>query len=258
MFMENVKKLNLNRYLSPLNMTSQSNPTNGQARVNSNVIRMAEEKDKWDRKGVTTKYHRMTALKARKYVKSLRDGDSKELKVQLEKLEDDEHHIMKCRARLSKTPKTRQLQEKLKCSFNEWRNGVKDRNIRRPSDQREDHIKPIICTGSGNDTGNETGNNTTGMNDQDSPAHDMKAYFMFFEKDGPEWKGKTVHDQGFPKYESFPNQRIPVHQALYSGTHNPLKPTHDENGRPHLRYIHIPANHMGVSKDVATLVVCMC
>lgn len=236
-------------------MPSQSNPTNGQARLHTNVIRRAEEKDKWDKKGVTTGYHRMTALKAREYVEKLRGDDSRESKVQLEKLEDDERHIMKCRARLSKDPTTKELQEKLRCSFQEWRNGVKDRNIRRPSNQRKDLLKPSIISGSGNDTGNTTSNNTTGTNDQDSPAHDMKAYFMFFEKDGPEWKGRTVHDQGFPEYESFPNQRIPVHQALYSETHNPLKPTHDEKGRPHLRYIHIPANHMGVSKDVTTLVV---
>lgn len=251
MSMENIQKLNLNHYLFPMNMPSQSDPTNGQAPEHTNVIRMAEEKDKWDRKGVTTTYHRMTALEARKYVEKLRDDDSRESKVQLEKLQDDENHIMKCRARLSQNSNTKELQQKLKVLYQSWRDEVNARNgdeeMGRLRDKREDLVKPSICA--------ERREDSAKLTDDDDPAHDMKAYFMFFEKDGQAWKGKTLHDQGFPKYESFPNQRIPVYQALYSESHNPFTPTRDGEGKPHLRYIHIPANHMGVSEYVTILFV---
>ncbi|KAG6356053.1 hypothetical protein INS49_015438 [Diaporthe citri] len=189
-------------------MSPDSSSNIGQAPGHTGKKPIGDKEDEWDTNSVTKGYYRMTASDAQKYVEGLRQkGATKEL----EKLEDDERRIMKTCARLSKNTSTKKLQKDLKNSFQEWCNEM---------------------------AAKEEG-------DDDDPAHDMKAYFIFFEKIGKDWKGKTKRDPGFPEYEEFPDQRISIHDALNSDTHNPFKPTHDETGNPYLRYIHIPANHTG-------------
>lgn len=222
-------------------MTSLSTSTNGQAPDSTSDRWVGERADEWDDRSVTKNYHRMKASEASNYIESLRNAHSK---VKLEKLEDDERRIMKCRARVCKNPSTSELQNELQTSFRKWWDEVKlrsgDEKILHSWDGRKAHVKPNICTAACSDA------REVGV--KDDPAHDVNAYFMFFEKIGDEWKGKDYRGQRFPKYEKFPNQRISVHEALHDDIHNPFKPIHDENGKPYLRYIHIPANHMGVSR----------
>lgn len=235
-------------------MTSQPNRTNGHATKHTNWI--GETEDDYDSNSVTKSYHRMTAEKAREHVEDLQKSDSEDARRSLEKLIEDERRITECRARIAKNPSTKKLQEELKISFEQWWQDAKSdkaTKIKHSWKDRKVLVKSRICP--------ELDSDTTEIRYDDDPAHDMKAYFMFFEKDGQEWRGKTVHNQGFPEYEEFPNQRISIHTALHSDAHNPFKPTdddNDENGQPRLRYIHIPANHMGVSKDVFAFVVLKC
>lgn len=228
-------------------MTSTITPINSQASDSTSANWVGERADEWDSRSVTKHYHRMKASEAPEYIERLRNSHSK---VKLEKLEEDERRIVECRARVFKNPGTSELQQELETSFRDWWNEVKghsgDERIPYSWDGRKDRVKPIICTKS------RGGAREVGVDDD--PAHDVNAYFMFFEKKGHEWKGKDYRGQRFPKYEKFPGQRITVHEALYDDTYNPFKPIHDENGKPYLRYIHIPANHMGVSKDTITSV----
>ncbi|KAH8787787.1 hypothetical protein F5883DRAFT_400901, partial [Diaporthe sp. PMI_573] len=46
-------------------------------------------------------------------------------------------------------------------------------------------------------------------------------------------------------HEKFPNQKLTVHKALYDTQHNPIYETKDEDDNRYLKYIHLPANHMG-------------
>lgn len=233
-------------------MTSNSAPTNGQAPDSTSDIWVGEKADEWNDRSVTKSYHRMEARKSKGYIDSLRNSDSK---AKLEKLEDDERRIMECRTRLSKNPRTKKLQDELEVLFQKWWDETEGRDpevkkIRHSRAERKALVKPNICSASGK--------HARDVGENDDPAHDVNAYFMFFKRHGDEWKGHNYRGQRFPKYEKFPNQRITVHDALHDDTHNPFKPIHDETGAPYLRYIHIPANHMGVSKDTFASVRFIC
>lgn len=214
--------------------------TDSQAPSHTSTKHVGDAEDEWDSNSVTKSYHRMTAREAWQYVEDLQ---RKKSKVDWEKLQDDERRILKNCARLSKNTSTRKLQEDLKKSFEEWCAEVNARDRGRKMGyqcvERERLVKPNICAMS---------DEVVKVGDDDDPANDMNAYFIFFEKAGRDWKGTTRHYPGFPKYEKFPDQRISIHDALTSKAHNPFKPSH-ENGSPLLRYIHIPANHTGVSKS---------
>ncbi|KAL1873161.1 hypothetical protein Daus18300_003980 [Diaporthe australafricana] len=192
-----------------------------------------------DGNGVLKKYYRMKASDSLKYIEHLQSVPQP--CPDLEKLQDDERRIEKTRARLSKIPSTKKLQGKLEASFKDWRDEPKDPKktlIRYSWDQRKRHVKPDICP--------EPGKAATQVGDNDDPAHDFNASFMFFENDGQCWKGKTYHDHDFPSYEEFPNQRLSVHKALYDDSYNPFNVTQNDEGKRYLRYIHLPANHMGM------------
>lgn len=224
-------------------MSLDSNSNMGQAADRPSKKPIGDTEDKWDTKSVTKTYYRMTVREAREYVEDLRANDSK---VPLEKLRDDEIRILRNRARLHKTMSTNKLQEELKRSFKEWCDEVnakiKGKNIGPFLAGRESLVKPNVCP--------ELADKVWEVGDNEDPAHEINAYFMFFEKGDQEYKGKKYQGQGFPDYESFPDQRITVHEALYSDTHNPFLPILDDNGKPYLRYIHLPANHMGVSHHI--------
>lgn len=225
-------------------MSSNPSPSNGQAPPDhTRNDPIGDTEDEWDTHSVTKGYYRMTVKRAWEYVEDLRKNNSKK---QLEKLEDDELSIMKNRARLSKNKSTVKLQEDLKVCFKEWCDEVnsrdKSKNFGHLCVEQKRLVKPSICSVRGKVAANG--------GDNEDPAHDMKAYFIFFEKDGEYWKGRTHSGPGFPKYEKFPDQRISVHDALNDDNHNPFEPPRDGNGQPQLQYIHIPANHMGASKDI--------
>lgn len=214
--------------------------TDSQAPSHTSTKHVGDAEDEWDSNSVTKSYYRMTAREAWQYVEDLQRRNSR---VEWEKLQDDERRILKNCARLSKNTSTRKLQRDLDKSFKEWCAEVNARDRSRKMGhrcaERERLVKPNICAMSGE---------AVEVGDDDDPANDMNAYFIFFEKAGRDWKGTTRHYPGFPKYEKFPDQRISIHDALTSKAHNPFKPSH-ENGSPLLRYIHIPANHTGVSKS---------
>ena len=236
-------------------MAPDSNTTNGQAPKPPSIEYVGDTADEWDDRSVTKKYHRMKASEASVYVGDLKRDKllNPKLKVQLDKLEEDERRIMEGRARLATSLTTEGLLGDLQDLFQEWWDEVKadgrDKRVGHSRDEREKFVKPTIC--------DPPGNGVRKVGPKDDPAHEFNIYFMFFEKHGDQWKGKDYRGQNFPEYEHFPNQRISVHEALYNSTHNPFKPIPDENGKPYLRYIHIPANHMGVSKDVCTSISLM-
>lgn len=210
-------------------------PTHGQTPKPKPWV--GDREDEWDTKSVTKGYHRMTVSEAKKYVAEIRE---KNTRVLLEKLQDDEHRIKKNRARLSV-----KLHEDLRFSFKEWCDEVYTKGTGKEFGDRcagrEDLVKPSICDGC-----EKCEKQVVHDND---PAHDMNAYFMFFEKEGQHWKGKTQSGKRFREWEKFPDQRMSVYNALHDEI-NPFQPSPHEEGNPLLRYIHIPANHMGVSKDI--------
>ncbi|KAJ0114784.1 hypothetical protein J7T55_004525 [Diaporthe amygdali] len=221
-------------------MTDQLNTSNDQASDNNNGKEIGDKVDEWHKRGVTKNYYRMEAKQALKHIEDLRKPG---FEVPLEKIEDDERRILKNRTRLCKVQSTKELLEKLQKSFEDWwveAKSDKDTVIKHSWDQRWKLVKPQICSEPGKDA-----RGTRDSDDPDDPAHDYNAAFMFFEKDEQHWKGVTYQGQAFPKYENFPHQRISVHKALYDNTHNPFDVTQDENGQRYLRYIHLPANHMG-------------
>lgn len=223
-------------------MNLLSNVTAGEVQAsNHDTVKWIGDEEDEDGSGIVKKYYRMKASDALNYIENLRFGPKP--CRDLEKLEDDERRIEKTRARLSQSSRTRKLQDHLETSFKDWWDEPKDpkeTKIRHSWDQRTRLIKPIVCLGP-SQAARQTG-------DIDDPAHDFNAYFMFFEKDGKCWKGKTYHDHEFPSYEEFPSQRLSVQKALYDESYNPFNVTHDSDDKRYLRYIHLPANHMGVSK----------
>lgn len=246
-------------------MTSNPSPINVQAPNHTSTEWVGDTADDWDPRSITKTYHRMEASKAAEYIDNLRmeamraptsDNPRKtDPKAALEKLEEDERRILDCRARLSKNPRTKKLQDELEALFQKWWNETEGRSpkmkkITHSWAEREALVKPDICSASVNDA--------RGVGDNDDPAHDVNAYFMFFKKHGDEWKGENYRGKKFSEYEKFPNQRMSVHEALHDDTHNPFKPICDENGISYLRYIHIPANHMGVSNAVFTSLSLTC
>lgn len=248
----NKLSLNPNSYV---NMAATTVPASGDSPRSPSHEWIGEEADDWDKRSITKSYHRMKAEDAIIYVDDLRKDLQKkdynpESKVQWEKLEDEEHSILESRARLNKRsgPRSGQLKE-LEKLFWEWRKEP-DRHtgdskpFKYSAKRRKEHIKPNICPGPLGCKG------VKAVEEDDDPAHDLNVYFMFFKKHGDEWKGEDYHKQKFPLYEHFPNQRITVHDALHDRENNPFKPIHDETGKPYLRYIHVPANHMGVSEVI--------
>lgn len=233
-------------------MSSTTGPTNGQAPDRPSVKYVGEAGDDWDERSITKSYHRMKAADAIPYIARLKKEYlvKDDARVKLEKIEDEEHRIMESRHRLDKSSSRNGQLKELNELFWKWReeaDSCNDKEKRIPplsSTNRESLIKPTIgcqkpsCKG------------VRQASENDDPADDLNVYFMFFKKDGDEWKGEDYHKPGFQKYEHFPDQRISMRDALHDENHNPFKPI--QTGEQYLRYIHIPANHMGVSESVLT------
>lgn len=195
------------------------------------IIREAEKKDKWDSSSITKSYHRLRSEELRKFLDALEEN-------QKEKLRIDARRVKKCRAKLEKSEKTKPLLDEVRESLDKWRTEAKgrgDAKLKYAVEERDVHQKGPDVLGV---------DDIVLENDAD-PEHDFKAGFLFFQKHESGWKKSTYHKDGFDEHEKFPNQKLTVHQALYDKQHNPIYETKDEDGSRHLKYIHLPANHMG-------------
>lgn len=202
-------------------------------------IRKIEREDKWDNHSVTKSYYRSRAEEMPEYIQKLSIHDK-------EKLQADAERVRTTRDRLLRTKITRDLLFDLGNSFDEWRSDAEGRKVmfRYRSDERGHHVKNFelcpgdieLCEPIGSHGAHE------GIKD---PALDYKAGVLFFERYGIGWKKATYHGYGFDKNEKFPNQKLTVYDALFDEDQNPFGNTIDEEGRQHLKYIHLPANHMG-------------
>lgn len=203
-------------------------------RTSNTQIKKGEKDDKWDEKSITGSYHRIRVDMLPEYVKSLKDNDKEKLKV-------DARRIERSRIRLGKSESTSSLLRNVQDSFTEWRLDA-ERNpevkFLYSGVERIQHLKRL-------DFVEDTVNINGATEDEEDPTRDLKAGVLFFEQHGIGWKKTTYHGHGFDKYEQFPNQKITVHQALFGKDHNPFSETKDQQGRRHLKYIHLPANHMG-------------
>lgn len=209
-----------------------ASPDVNQEPLSDAKIREAEEKDMWDGKSITKSYHRVRFEGLPEYVKSLQEYDK-------EKLISDARRIQRSRECLSKTAKSKELFSDLAEAFKEWRSDAEERGVKfkHSSSDRAQYFKALGFAGV------SINNEAIEEADRDA-AHDFKTGVIFFEKCGGGWRKTSHHGNGFDKYEKFPNQKMTVHKALFDKDHNPFVETKDEQGRRHLKYIHLPANHM--------------
>lgn len=160
----------------------------------------------------------------------------------MEKLKVDARRVKRCRARLAEFEKTRLLFDEVRESFNQWRLEANRRpgvQFKYTATERDGHFKDLVFN-------EEDDIDVHGEASEDAgPEHDFKAGFLFFQEYGIGWKSFTHHGHGFDKHEKFPNQKITVHRALFGKEYNPFSATMDEHGKRYLKYIHLPANHMG-------------
>lgn len=194
-------------------------------------IKEAEKKDKWDCGSITKRYHRLRVQEMPDFLKELEEN-------QREKLETDARRVGNRRARLEESENKRLLLVEVKESFEQWRKEREDKREARfkfSVEERIGHCKELNFPNADDISHEDDGN----------PEHDFKAGFLFFQKHGTRWKKATYHGNGFDNHEEFPNQKLTVHQALYDTQSNPIFETKAEDGSRQLKYIHLPANHMG-------------
>lgn len=196
-------------------------------------IKEAEKQDNWDGGSITKRYHRLRVEHVREFLEGLRENEKEKLRV-------DAERVKWCRARLERSEENRLLFEEVHDSFKQWRSEAESKRgvqFIYTADKRAEHCKDPDSLPKG-----DTNRPSRAMRDTD-PAHDFKAGFLFFQKYKTGWKKATHHGHGFDKQEKFPDQKITIKTAL-SGKDNPFSETKDENGERHLKYIHLPANHM--------------
>ncbi|ROW09329.1 hypothetical protein VPNG_05850 [Cytospora leucostoma] len=163
-------------------------------------------------------------------------------------LKAEERSIKVTRARLERVEAKRHYLTDVEETFKQWRVEAWEREepkkkLQTSFEQRGSSseipgncLKPQLCP--------EYDAHQSSHGDDD-PGHDLRAGFMFFERQDQGCKGVTYHKTPYPDDEDFPNQRLTVHDALYHKEHNAFAPTRDGKGNRHLRHIHLPANHMG-------------
>ncbi|KAG8159647.1 hypothetical protein KVR01_010284 [Diaporthe batatas] len=195
------------------------------------LIKEAEKKDKWDCDSITKKYYRLRAQELPDFKAKLEENHWKKLKM-------DARRIKNCRARLAESKNKRLLLGEVQESFMQWRQereGKDEARLKFSVDERSRHCKELNISDA---------NDILHEND-DNPEHEINAGFLFFQKHETRWKKATYHGNGFDKHEKFPDQKLTVHQALYDTQPNPISETKAEDGSRLLKYIHLPANHMG-------------
>lgn len=197
-------------------------------------IRDAEKQDEWDGGSITKRYHRLRVEEVPEFLARLK-------KNEIEKLKVDARRVIWCRAKLAESDENKLLFKEVHGSFEEWRLEAALRpevQFKYAATERAEHCKEPNFLPK-----DEIHVHGKAVKDID-PGHDFKAGFLFFQKYKTGWKKATYHGHGFDKHERFPNQKISVNEALYSKEHNPFSETKDDDDRRHLKYIHLPANHM--------------
>lgn len=202
-------------------------------------IRVAEQQDEWDGGSITKQYHRLRVEEVPEFLEQLKENETEKLKV-------DARRVIWCRAKLAASNENKLLFKEVLESFEEWRLEASLRpevRFKYAASERAEHCKePHFLTKK------EIDEHSKAV--KDIPAEDdFKAGFLFFQKYKTGWKKATYHKHGFDKHgfdkhEAFPNQKMSVSEALYGEKHNPFSKTKDDDGMRHLKYIHLPANHM--------------
>lgn len=197
-------------------------------------IRDAETQDEWDGGSITKRYYRLRVEEVPQFLQRLKENE-------VEKLRVDARRVIWCRAKLAGSNENKFLFKEVQESFEKWRLEAALRpevQFKYAADERAEHCKePDFLPKDEIDIHGKV------MKDID-PGDDFKAGFLFFQKHAAGWKKATYHGHGFDKHEKFPNQKISVNEALYDKKHNPFSETKDDDGRRHLKYVHLPANHM--------------
>lgn len=203
-------------------------------------IRKAEQEDEWDQESITKSYHRLRVEELPKYFDSFPDDKQRSVK---NKLKVDAIRVQKSRDRLATSERNKNLFDGLQKSFVDWRLQAEQRvgvSFKHSIVDRHRYVKTIKTIGA---------EDTTLPDDADgeseNPEHDFKAGFLFFEQYGIGWKKTNVEEHIFDRSAEFPDQKATVHDALFSEEYNPFAETNDKQGRRHLKYVHLPANHMG-------------
>lgn len=197
-------------------------------------IREAEKDDKWDENSITRSYHRIRFEELPAYVARLKENDKEKLRI-------DARRIKRSRDRLSRSNNTSSLFPELRDSFARWRLNAEndtDAKFKHSSAERGRYLKRL-------DFIEDVVDSIEDLEDDENPAHDFKTGVLFFEQYKTGWRKATHHGQGFDQHDKFPNQKMTVHKALFGRNQNPFGETKDPKGKRHLKYIHLPANHMG-------------
>ncbi|KUI59766.1 hypothetical protein VP1G_07029 [Cytospora mali] len=212
--------------------------TNGQVPQAIEKPWVGEQDDRCEDSSITTFNYRLKASEASEFLENLHDEDMKRLKA-------NEQRIDNTRARLSRDTAKNKFLSDLKEAFERWRehpekkkdpNKMFRHSLRdRGKGHTGNHLKDRLCPD--NDANKR-------INEDENPSRDLKASIMFFEKSEYGWKGITYDKGPFSEYGVFPGQKLTLHDALHEEP-NPFAPTSDDKGTHHLKYIHLPANHMG-------------
>lgn len=194
--------------------------------------------DIWDHGSITTKFYRMKASDAPKFLETLSDNERRIL-------ESDEQRLKRIRARLAKDRKGSSQLEEIRVTLRDWRREASARSPPRVLDSpeaRAEGLKPDLCPEFDARQHEEQDNFT---------LHEVKASVMYFQQsiDGLGWKGVSPHveDEEYLR-GSLREQEIPVYQGLFEQENEGIFKTEcDQDGRQLLKYIHLPANHQAVS-----------
>lgn len=222
-------------------MTSIPTTTNGQGPQSAKKPCIGESEDDWDKGSITQTWYRLRASESWAYLSRLSTEDREKLMV-------DAQRIEKKRARLLKDATKKEYMPKLEHAFQEWRNEAFEKPGTKLKHPREDRGKPEGPEGNHFKQRLYNGFDVEeAIKNDDDPSHELKAGVMFFEECELGWKGVTHDKTSFSNHKEFPDQKILIHEALNGDKYNPFAPTFDDKGNRHLKYIHLPANHMGVS-----------
>lgn len=216
-------------------MTNVSPDTNSEASQPSKDKWVGESQDKWETTSVTKTWFRLRASESAVHINQLPTKNREKLAV-------DEQRVQKTRARLSRDATKKDYLPELQIAFREWQKEAYENSeskIRHSLENRGNHLKESVC---------KDFDAEKAIMGDDDPSREFKAGVMFFEQCDHGWKGVTYDKGALPvTTDKFPHQKIQVYEALNSKKYNPFTPTFDDKGNRHLKYIHLPANHMGVS-----------
>lgn len=205
---------------------------NRKPRLSDAKIKDAEKNDLWNKNSITEAFLRLRLEERPGYVKGLEENGRAKLRT-------DARRVQRSRVCLEKSVKGNQPFSGLTEAFQDWRLDAESRGVRfsHASSERAQYFESLDLAGIGDQIEEVPEANR-------DAAHDFKTGVLFFEKCGVGWKKATYHGTGFDKHETFPNQKMTVHDALRGEGHNIFGETKDEQGRRHLKWIHLPANHM--------------